>query len=124
MSTATAIELLNQIPPNWRERITLAPPPDDSLLDTDCWLWCGGMNGAYGKVKYRGFTYQAHRATHEMFFGYVPCDTDLDHLCFTERCCNPLHVEPVDRSTNQLRASTRRRRKAAERNAALLESPS
>lgn len=87
----------------------------------DCWVWTGFVNATgYGfanGVLGRG---QAHRVVYEALVGTVPAGLDLDHLCHNRdpncvggvtclhrRCVNPAHLEPVDRSTNMLRAFAR-----------------
>lgn len=71
---------------------------------TGCWEWimCRSHDG-YGKARRGGQYIYAHRAAYEMFFGPVPDDRQLDHLCRNRRCCNPRHMEPVSHRENGLR---------------------
>jgi len=79
------------------------------FADNGCWVFTGGLaaNG-YGMISAgsrtgRRRTPRTHRVTYEHFVGPVPDGLDLDHLCRNRACCNPAHLEPVDRKTNVAR---------------------
>lgn len=75
-----------------------------------CWVWTGSVNAhGYAKAKLRGSTFLVHRYTYEKVFGPLDEDATIDHLCDRHRnCVNPAHMEPVSRSENSTRASSRR----------------
>ena len=73
------------------------------VLQTDtCWLWTGGLRWGYGAFKGGGQTL-AHRFSYELLVGTIPVGLQLDHLCRTPACVNPVHLEPVTGRTNVLR---------------------
>lgn len=41
-----------------------------------------------------------HRVTYTELVGPIPEGLDLDHLCRNRACCNPEHLEPVERVEN------------------------
>lgn len=70
-----------------------------------CWLWTGSTTQAgYGKFKWRGVSFYAHRLTYETFVAPIPAGWVIDHLCRNPPCCNPRHLEAVTPSVNTLRA--------------------
>jgi hypothetical protein len=78
------------------EKIVVAP--------SGCWLWQGAKNRTgYGQLWRDGGLVVAHRVSYELFIGLVPGGLELDHLCRTPACVNPLHVEPVTHRENMLR---------------------
>jgi HNH endonuclease len=71
--------------------------------ETGCWLW----TGAQSRNGYGMFTRYddepgncAHIWAFYAFFGEVPDGLELDHLCRTRLCVNPLHLEPVTHYEN------------------------
>jgi hypothetical protein len=87
---------------------------------TGCWLWIGatskgGRCGGYGSCWDRGKVRQAHRVVYEAASGKrLRRSTTLDHVrargCASIVCCNPAHLEPVSRATNNRRSSCHHRR--------------
>ena len=89
-------------------------------LDNGCWEWSKGINQyGYGKVKYEGRDYGAHRVAWFLATGKWPAE-ELDHLCHTldtaceggvecrHRCCiNPAHLEEVSKVENTRRRDFR-----------------
>jgi hypothetical protein len=73
------------------------PPQEDA-----CWLWKGSRNkkGGYGRVRFAGGRWVAHRLTYKLFVGEIPAGLTLDHLCRTPSCVNPTHLEPVTNAEN------------------------
>lgn len=73
-----------------------------------CWLWTKGK-GPYGFFYYikDGITINtpAHRFAYELYREPIPKGLVIDHLCFTTRCVNPAHLEPVTRAENSRRGS-------------------
>lgn len=73
------------------------PRPVDT---NDCWLWAGYVTHAdYG----RHGKHLAHRLVYESLVGEIPKGLELDHLCKTQRCVNPEHLEPVTTKVNGFR---------------------
>lgn len=81
-------------------------------VDADgvCWEWTGATTFGYGVIgrgsRGEGNAY-THRVMWESMVGPVLEGLDLDHLCRNRRCCNPDHLEPVDRATNVARGARR-----------------
>lgn len=82
--------MLDGLPAKLRGRI-------DVCADTGCWVWMGSWDSGngYGKVRYAGHTWLAHRLVYTLINGDIPPTRVLDHLCRRRRCCNPAHVESV-----------------------------
>lgn len=72
-----------------------------------CWTWAASVKPAgYGQFRHRRATCYAHRVSYEHFVGPIPDGLEIDHLCRNRLCVNPLHLEPVTRRENTLRAPT------------------
>lgn len=67
-----------------------------------CWLWDRALSSTgYGTTtNAEGRSQLAHRWMYEQRVGPIPEGLDIDHLCQTKRCVNPLHLEPVLPSVN------------------------
>lgn len=65
-----------------------------------CWLWTGATLRGYGRVKFAGRIYIAHRASYEAFKGPIPAGLVIDHLCRQPGCVNPDHLEAVTLTEN------------------------
>lgn len=73
--------------------------------NSGCWLWTGALSaGKYGSFFFNGRMMKAHRFAYYLHVGFIPERMDLDHLCRTPLCCNPVHLEPVTRSENLRRS--------------------
>lgn len=72
-----------------------------------CWEWTGARSSkGYGSIWYQGRAQGAHRVVWHLLFGDLPDETpELDHLCKNRACCNPAHLEPVDRAENCRRST-------------------
>lgn len=57
-----------------------------------CWLWTGGLEHGYGKVRWIGKKYRTHRLAYELTHGAIPQGLHVLHHCDTPRCCNPAHL--------------------------------
>lgn len=67
----------------------------------NCWEWARVSSpDGYGRFRFRGAQWLAHRASYALHVGPIPEGLDLDHLCRNRRCVNPSHLEPVTRSEN------------------------
>lgn len=76
--------------------------------DHGCWLWYLSRNdGGYGTFVPEGANvaqWLAHRVVWDLLMGGHKPALELDHrTCKRPNCANPLHLEPVTRSTNQHR---------------------
>lgn len=80
------------------------------VIKTDiCWFYRGPVTkDGYGifRVPYKKVPLYAHRISFILKNGKIPTDKpELDHLCKNRLCCNPDHLEPVNRSENMGRTS-------------------
>lgn len=58
-----------------------------------CWLWNKGTcSEGYGRFRYNGEIYRAHRYSYLCFIGDVPTGYLVRHICHNKRCCNPMHL--------------------------------
>jgi hypothetical protein len=79
---------------------------------TGCWLWIGRRNrDDYGCIDLkigddRPRPFLAHRISYEAFRSAIPEGLTIDHLCKTEACINPDHLEPVTIGVNVKRGNT------------------
>ncbi len=76
--------------------------------NSGCWLWIGATsNKGYGYFTIRRpHSVRVHRMTYEVIHGQIVSGLDIDHLCRTRCCCNPMHMEAVTRQVNLLRGDT------------------
>ena len=80
----------------WRK---VSPAPSHA-----CWQWHGAVGASgYGNVGRNKVTYLVHRVAYELTFGPIPDGLDVDHLCGSKRCVNPLHLEAVTLLVNMRR---------------------
>ena len=70
-----------------------------------CWLWNGKLDQSGRPIVWHPAPKQAYCIAWEAEFGAVPSDNVLDHECRRILCCNPMHLEPVTKSENELRKS-------------------
>jgi hypothetical protein len=87
----------NSLPERIRNKIHIEP-------NSGCWLWAGAWSGGPGNVygSARGVG-NVHRFTYQFFIRKIPKGLDIDHLCKTTFCCNPLHLDPVTARENYRR---------------------
>jgi hypothetical protein len=63
-------------------------------LETKCWIWQGTMDGSngYGRVKYRGSPYGAHRLAYRNLVGPFDEEMLICHHCDVPACIRPEHL--------------------------------
>ncbi|AHC93976.1 endonuclease [Achromobacter phage JWAlpha] len=77
-----------------------------------CHLWTGpdsgnGRGGGYGRMSLDGHTVAVHLVAFTHYYGFIPGNKQVDHLCNQRKCCNPQHLELVSHITNQRRRAAR-----------------
>lgn len=77
-----------------------------------CWIWTGARsNTGYGIAEQpcscgeASKPRPAHRVVYEALVGPIPDGLQLDHLCRTRACVNPVHLDPVTTRENTLRGT-------------------
>ena len=76
------------------------------------WLWTGKIDrDGYGRHRFAGKSYMAHRWVWECVNGYIEYGMQLDHLCKVRNCVNPSHLEKVTGKVNTQRATNHNRDK-------------
>lgn len=82
-------------------------------VPSPCHLWMGstsgnGRGGGYGRVSVNGHTSAVHIVVFTHYYGYVPGNRQIDHLCSQRACCNPVHLDLVTHIENQKRKYKRK----------------
>jgi hypothetical protein len=75
---------------------------EDKIDKTDgCWLWKGGkVSSGYGRFKYFGESFSAHRLSWVLFRGSIPNGKFILHKCNNPICVNPDHLYIGDQFQN------------------------
>jgi HNH endonuclease len=61
-----------------------------------CWIWLGAKrDGGYGQLRCNGKSRRTHQLAYEHYREPVPDGLELHHLCETQLCCNPWHLEAI-----------------------------
>jgi hypothetical protein len=69
-----------------------------------CWIWQGSFSAhGYGRFHAHGRDLFAHRWAYEHLVAPIPDGLELDHLCHTNACVNPWHLDPVTGAVNKAR---------------------
>ena len=77
---------------------------DDAGYETPCLTWVAEKSDdGYGRFRWLGRKYQAHRAAYQQMVDLIPAGLTLDHLCRNPACVNIQHLEPVTNRENILR---------------------
>lgn len=76
-----------------------------------CWYWIGARNnGGYGMVAKTFAGVQknqlAHRVMYTLFYGAIPDNKVVDHICNTPACVNPRHLQCISQDANMARSLT------------------
>lgn len=72
---------------------------------TGCHIWTASVDGhGYGQFSLNGRPRKVHQILWCAWGLEVPEGLELDHVCKTKRCCNPLHLELVTHQENIRRA--------------------
>ncbi len=99
------------LPERLRTKILIPEDPND------CWEWLACVSPVgYGRFGWEGKAHEVHRVVYTLLVGPIPAGLVIDHICHTEacrkvnreclhrRCQNPLHLSPVTRKANVMRA--------------------
>lgn len=71
-----------------------------------CWLWTAYTDpDGYGRIRFDGRAYLAHRLSLLLAGKMVPDGLEPDHTCRNPACVNPDHLEPVTHKINSLRGA-------------------
>lgn len=74
-----------------------------SAKDDGCWVWIGSISDkGYGIYHHKGKRRPAHRASYDMFVGFIEKNTVIDHTCRNRSCVNPDHLREVSSNVNSL----------------------
>lgn len=66
------------------------------FAEDGCWVWIGAkISNGYGRFKWQGRMYLAHRVSYLILVGPIPEELVIDHLCRVRHCVNPDHMELV-----------------------------
>lgn len=81
-----------------------------------CWPWVRGRKpSGYGHIGVskggRRWDVIAHRLAYAVLVGPIPDGLDVLHACDNPPCCNPAHLHPGTRATNNAEAVERGRHK-------------
>ncbi len=81
-----------------------------------CWVWrLGRGRGGYGKAKYQGRTWGAHRLAFTLANGPIPKGRQVNHSCDNRPCCNPRHLKAGTQKQNIQHAVARGRMASGDR---------
>lgn len=68
----------------------------------ECWEWTKGKDrNGYGKQRWGGFYWLAHRLSYTNYYGPIPDGRLIDHRCHNHGCVNPAHLRLATQKQNQ-----------------------
>lgn len=81
-------------------------------VPSECHIFTGGHSGRgrggfYGRIRFHGFMWAAHRLSWRAQRGPIPEGFDVDHMCYQRGCIRVEHLEPITHSENQQRRAHR-----------------
>jgi hypothetical protein len=88
----------------WSKVDKYGPIPDLCPELGPCWMYTDGGN-AYGSFYFRGYSFRAHRFAYLVSGKIIPMGLVLDHMCCTNYCVNPDHLEPVTEEENSRKSN-------------------
>ncbi len=61
---------------------------------SDCWEWTGAVTTewGYGRLRYSGHDFTAHRCSYEYAYGVIPDGLFVLHKCDNPPCVKPTHL--------------------------------
>ncbi len=89
----------------------------DKQIASPCWIWQGATSQGYGRTRFEGKPWFAHRLAYMLTWSGIPDGMTLDHLCCNPLCVYPWHLEPVSSVENSRRKDIRRRTEKLQRKA-------
>jgi len=63
-----------------------------TINSNGCWLWNKSDVGGYGRAKFEGIRWLAHRFSWTIHFGEIPKGKEVCHICDIPLCVNPSHL--------------------------------
>ncbi len=76
--------------------------------ESSCWFWTGatqrsGSNhrAVYGRVCRSSERWLVHRWVYHLMVGRIPEGHDVHHRCEQTLCCNPSHLEDIEKSQHE-----------------------
>lgn len=104
------VELLNVYAKAFLRFITKIEVSETQFYNgSPCWIWKGLTNSVtgYGEFKIDAHRKSVlprsspHRYAYQYFVGAIPDGEEIDHLCHTRNCANPLHLRTLTHGDNQ-----------------------
>ncbi len=86
--------------------------------ENGCWIFKKSASGAYGKIRWNGKWYSAHRCSYDVFVEKLDENSNkwVCHTCDTPKCVNPAHLFLGSASDNRKDAVNKKRIPMGENN--------
>lgn len=68
---------------------------------TGCWVWQAAARKGYGRFKFSGSSWLAHRWAWAYIAQLELPTEELDHICRNTRCVRPGHLQPASSEVNK-----------------------